>query len=80
MAEKYSVTLTDFILNDGKNMPEEFEVYVVIMEDGSLSAGCWDEGSYYTEQGLPGCFAQSRGGSIKLSEVKAWIPIEKFHI
>ena len=45
------VTLTGFhYIKDG-DYPNDFEVYLLILKDNSLSAGCWDTGLYATEGG-----------------------------
>ena len=77
MAEEISVTLTGFkYIKDG-DYPDDFEVCLVILEDGGLSAGCWDTGLYSTQGGKkPGAFRQSRGGVIDVEYVKAWTTIE----
>lgn len=77
MMEEISVTLTGFkFIKDGQ-YPDDFEVCLLILEDGQLSAGCWDTGLLSTEYGKKqGCFRQSRGGVIDANYVIAWVPLE----
>ena len=70
------ITLKGFQYREDGILPEDFEVYLLVLNDGSLSAGCWDTGLYSTEDGAPGCFRQSRGMSIDFDLVRAWLPIE----
>ena len=43
-------------------------------------AGCWDTGINSQSDGQPGAFRQSRGGSISLDSVWAWLPIEQYRV
>ena len=45
-----------------------------------MSAGCWDTGTLATKDGAPGEFRQSRGGTIDLEYVWAWLPIEEYEV
>lgn len=58
-------------------LSDEFEVCLVIENDGHLSAGCWDTGTDYTKDGEPGVFCQSRGGVLEVKDILAWLPIEE---
>lgn len=69
------VTLKGFTFIKDR-LPDDFEVCLIIENDGNLSAGCWDTGLRSTENGKPGCFRQSRGGVIDTDDVLAWLPIE----
>ncbi|MDE6713682.1 MAG: hypothetical protein K2K20_08095 [Lachnospiraceae bacterium] len=76
MKKDLKVTLTGFTFAEDGNLPEDFEVYLIVQKDGRLSAGCWDTGLDSCKDGQPGCFRQSRGGIIRIDEVLAWLPIE----
>lgn len=76
MKKDLEVTLTGFTFAEGGNLPEEFEVYLLVLKDGQLSAGCWDTGEASRKYGQPGCFRQSRGGVTTIDHVLAWLPIE----
>lgn len=80
MNKEISVTLTGFRYIEDGFLPQDFEVCLLVLADGMLSAGCWDTGLYSREGGEPGCFRQSRGGNIIIDLVKAWLPIEDKHI
>ena len=58
-------------------LPDDFEVCLIVEKTGHLSAGCWDTGFWSTENGQPGSFRQSRGGTIEADDVLAWLPIEE---
>lgn len=51
MAENIRVTFTGFHYIKDDDYPNDFEVYLLILKDNSLSAGCWDTGLYATEGG-----------------------------
>lgn len=70
------ITLTGF-KDIKKELPEDFDVCVLILKNGVYTAGCWDTGLYATEDGSPGCFRQGCGGVIDFKYVKYWLPIEK---
>lgn len=76
MQEKLTVTLTGFTINDGKTLPEEFVSYIIIDKHGYISAACWDTGTFFTENGEPGAFAQARMSSYRLDDVRAWLEID----
>lgn len=61
-------------------LPDDFEVCLIVLKDGMLTAGCWDTGLHSRENGAPGCFRQSRGMSISIDLVQAWLPIEEYKI
>jgi len=61
-------------------LPDDFEVCLIVLKDGKLTAGCWDTGLYSRENGALGCFRQSSGMSISLDSVQAWLPIEEYKI
>ena len=46
MAENIRVTFTGFHYIKDDDYPNDFEVYLLILKDNSLSAGCWDTGLY----------------------------------
>ena len=71
-----NINLSGFCFADEGKLPEDFEVYLIVLKDGGLSAGCWDTGSVSCQDGEPGCFLQSRGGSISLEDALAWKAIE----
>lgn len=74
------ISLTDFhYIADGE-IPDDFEVCLLVLNNGSLSAGCWDTGYLSKKDGKPGCFRQSRGGVIDIDYVNAWLYIEREHI
>ena len=73
------ITLKGFSFIKDK-LPDDFEVCLLVLKDGRLSAGCWDTGMWSTENGKPGCFRQSRGGVIEVDYVLAWLPIEETSI
>ncbi len=73
------LTINGFIFMK-ERLPDDFEVCLIIENDGHLSAGCWDTGTYSTEDGKPGAFRQSRGGVIDAEYVLAWLPIEEASI
>jgi len=70
------ITLKGFQFREDGILPDDFEVYLLILNDGSLSAACWDTGLYARQGGAPGCFRQSRGMIIDFDYVKAWLRIE----
>lgn len=70
------ITLKGFQFREDGVLPEDFEVYLLVLNNGSLSSGCWDTGLYSREGGAPGCFRQSRGMSIDFNSVRAWLLIE----
>lgn len=77
MAENIRVTFTGFHYIKDDDYPNDFEVYLLILKDNSLSAGCWDTGLYATEGGKqPGAFRQARGCFIDADYVKAWTKLE----
>lgn len=76
MKKDFRITLSNFELKKDGNKPEVFGVYLIIDKRGQLSAGCWTEGTEYPN----GAFRQSRGGSIDLENVIAWIDLEKERI
>lgn len=80
MNNEISVTLTGFKRIEDGFFPDDFEMCLLVLADGRLSAGCWDTGVYSREKGKPGCFRQSRGGGIDIDFVKAWLPLEDKHI
>ena len=53
---------------------------LIVERDGGLSAGCWATGINSQSDGQPGAFRQSRGGSISLDSVWAWLPIEQYRV
>ena len=58
-------------------LPNDCEVCLIVETGGHLSAACWDTGTKWTQDGEPGVFHQSCGGVIYVSDVLAWLPIEK---
>lgn len=74
--DEMSITLSGFKYIEDGFFPEDFEVCLLVLANGSLSAGCWDTGLRSTEGGKPGCFRQSRGASIEVDYVKAWMTLE----
>ena len=44
MKKDLKVTVTGFTFAEDGNLPEDFEVYLIVLKDGRLSAGCWDTG------------------------------------
>lgn len=74
--KEFSITLSGFEFKKNGKKPELFGVYLLIENDGRLSAGCWTEGLMYPQ----GIFHQSRGGVIELDDVIAWLDVEKLHI
>lgn len=74
---KFSVNLNEndfhYVL-DG-DLPHDFEVCLIIDRKGRLTACCWDTGLWSTANGAPGAFRQSRGCSIELDCVWAWLPL-----
>ena len=74
------ITLRGFQYRENGVLPNDFEVYLLVLNDGSLSAGCWDTGLYARQDGALGCFRQSRGMSIDFNSVKAWLRLEDKHI
>ena len=74
--KEFSITLSDFEFRKKGNKPEIFGVYLIVENDGHLSAGCWSETIMYPQ----GIFRQSRGGIIELEDVIAWLDIEKMHV
>ena len=70
------ITLKGFTFIKDK-LPDDFEVCLIVEQDGHLSAGCWDTGLQSRENGILGCFRQSRGGVIDIDDVLAWLLIEK---
>ena len=70
------VTLKGFTFIKDR-LPDDFEVCLIVVKNGHLSAGCWSTGLWDTENGKPGSFRQSRGGVIEPDGVLAWLPIEK---
>ena len=71
-----TVSLTGFTFIADR-LPDDFEVCLIVETGGHLSAACWDTGSKWTQDGEPGVFHQSRGGVLYVSDVLAWLPIEK---
>ncbi len=80
MNNEISVTLTGFKCIEEGFLPDDFEVCLLVLADGMLTAGCWDTGLYSREGGKPGCFRQSRGESIDIDFVKAWLPLEDNYV
>ena len=78
-ANYQTVSLTGFTFLADR-LPDDCEECLVVERDGQLSAGCWDIGTRRTEDGEPGVFHQSRGGVLNVSDVLAWLPIEKCSI
>lgn len=78
--QKLSVELKDFHYVMDGDLPDDFEVCLIVERTGHLSAGCWDTGTWATKDGAPGEFRQSRGGSIELESVWAWLPIEEYEV
>ncbi len=72
--------LNDFHYVLDGDLPDDFEVCLIVDKEGRLSAGCWDTGTRSTENGAPGAFRQSRGGVIDLDDVWAWLPIEEYKV
>lgn len=60
-----------------QSIPDDFEVYIIVLKDGRLSAGSWDTGLWSTENGEPGSFRQGRGLVIEPESVLAFLPIEE---
>lgn len=63
-----------------EELPEDFEVCLIVLRNGKLTAGCWDTGLYSRKDGEPGAFRQSRGMTISLDSVWAWLPIEEYSL
>ncbi len=61
-------------------LPNDCELCLIVETGGHLSAACWDTGTKWTQDGEPGVFRQSRGGVLYVSDVLAWLPIEKCSI
>lgn len=78
--QKLSVELKDFHYVMDGDLPDDFEVCLIVERTGHLSAGCWDTGTLATKDGAPGEFRQSRGGIIDLDYVWAWLPIEEYEV
>lgn len=74
---KVTLQLEDFHFIK-EELPEDFEVCLIVQRNGKLTAGCWDTGLYSRKDGEPGAFRQSRGMTISLDTVWAWLPIEKY--
>lgn len=77
--EEFTLKFKDFHLIEDE-LPDDFEVCLIVLKDGMLTAGCWDTGLYSRENGEPGCFRQSRGMSISIDSVQAWLSIEEYKI
>ena len=69
-----------FPLCHGWGFADDFEVCLIVERTGHLSAGCWDTGTLATKDGAPGEFRQSRGGTIDLEYVWAWLPMEEYEV
>ena len=74
-----TVSLTGFTFIADR-LPNDCEVCLIVETGGHLSAACWDTGTKWTQDGEPGVFHQSRGGVLYVSDVLAWLPIEKCSI
>lgn len=74
-----TLKLDDFYFIKEK-LPEEFEMCLIVLRNGKLTAGCWDTGLYSRENGESGAFRQSRGMTISLDSVWAWLPIEEYKL
>ncbi len=72
--------LDDFFFIEDGIYPTDFELVLVVMKDGDLSAGCVDRGSYYTEDNWRGVIRQGRGGIIEYDDILAWKPIEQMNV
>lgn len=70
------ITLKGFQFREDGVIPEDFDVYLLVLNNGSLSAGCWHGRPYKEGDKSPGYFRQSRGMVIDFDYVKAWLRIE----
>lgn len=78
--QRLVIELKDFHYVMNGDLPEDFEVCLIVEKDGGLSAGCWDTGINSQSDGQLGAFRLSRGGSISLDSVWAWLPIEQYRV
>ena len=51
--------------------PDDFEVCLIVWNDGQISAGCW-----VTDSAGKGIFRQGRNGVIDAESILAWLPLE----
>lgn len=51
--------------------PDDFEVCLIVWNDGQISAGCW-----VTDSAGKGIFRQGRNGTIDAESILAWLPLE----
>ena len=60
--EQISFVLTDFFFVEDGVYPDDFELVLVVLKDGSLSGGCAERGMEHTKNTPKGVIRQSRGG------------------
>lgn len=78
--EQISFTLKDWFFIEDGIYPTSFELVLVVMKDGSLSGGCVERGSRYTDDNWRGVIHQSRGRVIDYEDILAWKPIEGLNV
>lgn len=73
--KEIEITLKKFHYMEDE-IPEDFEVCFLLLDDGTISAGCWDRGIMSLEIDPRGVFRQSRGGIVDPDFVVAWKTLE----
>lgn len=74
--EQIKLELTDFFFIKDGIYPADFELILVIDQQGKLSAGCVDKGHAYRDGYPHGVIRQSRGGVMYFDNILAWKPID----
>lgn len=64
------ITLSGFTFMKDRT-PDDFEVCLIVWNDGQISAGCW-----ITDSVGKGIFRQGRNGTIDAESILAWLPLE----
>lgn len=66
MAENIRVTFTGFHYIKDDDYPNDFEVYLLILKDNSLSAGCWDTGLYARKAASSQVHSDRQGAALSM--------------
>ena len=67
---KDEITLSGFMFMKDQT-PDDYEVCLIVLNDGRVSAGCW-----ITDGVGGGIFRLGRNGAIDGERIVAWLPLE----
>lgn len=75
--KKLSLEFRDFRFTGDGDVPEDVSFCLLVMNDDTLTCGEWWPG---TDDGRKGSFIRGTADSVKLEDVKAWLPLKDWNL